>query len=93
MGRVLASGNGSDDEKRFFPRSDRLWQWDVRRLVRKILLASKEAQEWPALLRDVIADCPTQHRIAGFKRIEHRAQRDRTLDIERHLATNMCQRS
>ena len=61
--------------------------------MRKILLASEEAQERPALLRDVIADRPAQHRIAGLERIEHRALRDRALDLERHLAADMRQRS
>ena len=38
-----ASGNGPDNEQGFFPRGDRLGQRAVRKLMRQILLASKEA--------------------------------------------------
>jgi hypothetical protein len=62
--------------------------------VRQILLAREETQERPALQRDVVANGTAQHRIAGFKRIEHRALRDRTFDVKRNLeASTLRQRS
>src|SRR5271167_2967879 len=59
----------------------------------QILLAGEEAQEWPALLRDVVADRTTQHRVAGLDRVEDRALRNRSLDFELQLSTNVGQRS
>ena len=41
--------------------------------MRRIFLASEEPDEWPALLCDVIANGPLQHRIARLKRIQDRA--------------------
>ena len=38
---------------------------------------AKEAQERPALLRDVVADGAAQHGIARLERVQHRALRDR----------------
>ena len=43
-------------------------------------------------LRDVVADRPAQHRIAGLERVEDRALRDRALDLELHLAVDARQR-
>ena len=73
----LAAGNGPDDQKRLRPRRDRVGQRGVRRLVGQVLLAGEEPHERPALLRDVVADRPAQHRIAGLERVEDRALRDR----------------
>src|SRR5208282_5497154 len=61
--------------------------------MRKILLAGEEPQKRPALIRDLIANRPPQHRITGFERVKHRALRDRTIDFERHLAAGVRQRS
>ena len=61
-------------------------------LVGQILLAGEEPHERPALLRDVVADRPAQHRIAGLERVEDRALRGRTLDVELHLAVDARQR-
>ena len=55
-------------------------------------LAGEEPQERPALLRDVVADRPAQHRIAGLERVEDRALRGRALDVELHLAVDLRQR-
>ena len=90
---VLAAGNGPNDEKRFLSGRDRVGQRGVRRLVREILLAGEESQECPPLQRYVVADRPPQHGIAGLECIEHRAQRDRRFDFERHLAADVRQRS
>ena len=61
-------------------------QRGVGGLVRPVLLAREEPHERPAPLRDVVADRPAQHRIAGFEGVEHRAQRRRTLHPQLHLA-------
>src|SRR5437763_3745101 len=60
--------------------------------MRNILFAGEEPQERATLLRGVIADCPLQHRITRLKRVEDRAQRDRTFDLERHVAVYLRQR-
>ena len=84
----LAARNRSYDEQRLFPRDDRVRQRGVRGFMRKILLAREEPQEWPPLLRDVIADRPAQHRIAGFERVKYRALRGLALDLQLYLAAD-----
>ena len=61
--------------------------------MRQIFRAGEEAHERPALLGDVVADRPLQHRIGILKRVEDRALRDRTFDVEFHLAPNVRQRA
>src|SRR5260370_28602663 len=61
--------------------------------MRQILLAGEEPHVRPALLRDVVADGTAQHRIAGLERVEYRALRDRTLDLDLHLGAGVRQRS
>src|SRR5580704_9157854 len=41
----------------------------------------------------MVADGPTQHGIAGLKRVEHRPLRDGTGDVEFHVAADVGQRS
>jgi len=84
-------GNGPKDDKGLRPGCDRIGQWVVRGLMGQILLAGEEPQKRPALVRDVIADGAAQHGIAGLKRIEHRALRDRTRDVELDFAANVRQ--
>jgi hypothetical protein len=43
----------------------------------------------PTLLGEVIADRPAQHRIARLQRVENRALRNRTFDVEHHLALDL----
>ena len=57
----------------------------------KILAAGEEPQERPALLRDVVADGAAQHRITGLQRVEDRALRCRTLDVQLHVAGEVRQ--
>jgi hypothetical protein len=57
--------------------------------VRQIFLAGEESQERASLLRVMIANCPTQHRIAGLKRIEHRSLCQRTFHFERYLTAHV----
>ena len=95
-GKILArltAGNGAEDDKGFRPRCDRIGKRGIRRLMREILLAGEEPQERPALLGDLIADRPAQHRIAGFKRVEDGALRGWTPDVEFDLAANLRQGS
>src|SRR5437763_5633745 len=58
----------------------------------QVLLTGEEPQERSALLRDVVADSPPQPWIAGFERVEDRALRHRSLDLQLHLAVHTRQR-
>src|SRR5688572_308107 len=78
----LAAGHGPHDQKRLGAKRDRVGQRGVRQLVGQILLAGEEPHERSALLCDVVADRPAQHRIPGLERVEDRALRDLTLDVE-----------
>ena len=84
--RSLAARHRADDQERLRTGRHRIGQRSVGRLVGQVLLAREEAHERPALLRDVIADRPAQHRVARLERVEHRALRHRAVDVERHLA-------
>jgi len=90
---ALAPGDGPDNDERLLPGRDRLGQWSIRRLVGQILLAGEETQERPALLRDLVADGPAQHGIAGFERVQDRPQRDRPVEFKFYFAANVRQRS
>jgi hypothetical protein len=61
--------------------------------VGKIFFASEKSQERATLLCDVIADGPTQHRIAGFERVEDSSLRDWTFHVKFHFDANLSQRS
>src|SRR2546426_5700681 len=89
---LLAAGHGPHDEKRLGPVRDRVGQRGIRRFVGQILLAGEEPHERPALVRDVVADRPAQHRVAGLERVEDRALRGLTLDVELHLAVDARER-
>jgi hypothetical protein len=58
-----------------------------------VLGAREEAQEWTALLRDMIADRPSQHRILCFEGVKHRTLCNRTLDVELNFRSGMRERS
>src|SRR5213080_404519 len=88
---ALAAGHGTHDQKRLCAHRDRVGQRGIRRFVGQILLAGEDPHERSALLREVVADRPAQHRIAGLERVEDRALRDPTLDIELHLAVDVRQ--
>ena len=88
---ALAAGNGPYDEKRFRPQRDRIGQWSVHRLMGQVVFAGEEPQEGSAFLRDVVADRPAQHGKALLERIEERALRGLTLDVESHLSTDVRQ--
>src|SRR5271168_23369 len=59
--------------------------------MRKILLASKETQERPPLLRNLIANRPPQHRIASLQRVQHRALRNWTFNFKLDFAAGVRQ--
>jgi len=89
--RRLAAGNGSDDDNRLFPGCDRIGQRSVWRFVGQILLAGEEAQERPAVKRDLVANGSAQHRIAGFERVEDGALRYGAADFQLHFAADLGQ--
>src|SRR6266550_8441489 len=88
---ALTTRNGPDHNKRLFPGCDCIGERGVGRLVGEVFFAGEEAQERAALLGDVVADGAAQHGIARLERVQHRALRGRTLDLERHLAADMRQ--
>src|SRR3989442_4724935 len=57
----------------------------------QLLVAGEEPYEGSALLRDVVADRPAQHGIAGLERVEDRALRGLSLDVKLHLAVHVRQ--
>ena len=83
------AGDGPNDPKRLRADRDRVGQRGVRRFVGQILAAGEEPHECSAPLRDVIADRPAQHRIAGLQRVEDGTLRDLTLDVELHVAVDL----
>src|SRR6185436_16124091 len=87
-----AAGDRSDDEKRLVSTRDRVGQRGIRRLVRQVLLAGEEPQERAALPGRMVADRPSQHRVAGLERIQDRALGHRTLDLELDVSVDAGQR-
>src|SRR6266849_2790050 len=89
---ALAAGHRTHNQKRLRANRDRVGQRGIRRFVGQIPLAGEDPHERAALLRDVVADRPAQHRIGGLERVENRALRDRTPNVEFHLALDARQR-
>ena len=87
------SGNGPDDDKRLRSGRDRVGQWSIGRFVGQILLAGEEAQERPALPRDLVADRTAQHGITALERVEDRVLRYLTLDLKLQFVADLRQRS
>src|SRR5215469_421331 len=85
----LTTGDRADDQQGLLSRQHGFRQRSVGRLVCQILLASKESQESTALLGRVIADRTLQHRIRGFDGVEHRALRNRALDLNFYFVSDM----
>src|SRR5256886_3092237 len=90
--RTSAARDGPDDEKRLRSRRDRVGERSVRGLVGQVALAGKESQERPSPLGAVVPDGPPQPCLAGLQRVEYRRPRDRTGDVELHLAFDLRQR-
>ncbi|MBI3024503.1 MAG: hypothetical protein HYY66_02270, partial [Candidatus Tectomicrobia bacterium] len=83
---ALAAGQGPHDEEGLGPLGDRAGQGGVQGLAGEVLPAGEEAHEGPALLRDVVADGPAQHGVAGLERVEDRALGGPAPDLDLHLA-------
>ena len=92
-GKCSPAGYGSNNEKRFDSRCDRVGQGGIRRLQRIVFGASEEAQERTTLVRDMIADRATEHGVLRLEGIEHGTLRDWTDNIELYLGTDARQRS
>ncbi|MBI4500725.1 MAG: hypothetical protein HY700_06140 [Gemmatimonadetes bacterium] len=88
----LPAGNSSHNHEGFRSRYHRLRERRLGIFVGKILFASKETQERPTLLGDVVTDRPAKHGIPGFESIEDRALRGPALDVEFHLCVHPRQR-
>ena len=89
---VLPTGHSPHDEQRLGPHRDGSGQWNIWRCMRQILLTDEEPYERSTPLRDMAADDPTQHRIAGFEGVEDQALCRRALDVQLHLALDACER-
>ena len=61
--------------------------------MRQVFLAGEEAQERPTLLRDMIANRATQHRITSLECVEDRSQSHLAFDFDFDVAANVRQRS
>ncbi len=79
---LLTAGEGADDHKRLGAGGDSARQRRVGRLMGKILATGEEAHERAALMRDVVANRPAQHRIACFDGVKHRALGDWPGNVE-----------
>ena len=91
--RELAARHGPHDQKWFRPLCNRIGQRCVGRLMRQILAAGEEPQERSTLLRLIVTNSASQHRIAGFERVEHHALCSLTLNIELNLAVDLRERA
>ncbi len=91
--RPRAARDRPHDQKGLGPRRDRVGQGGIRRFVGQILRAGKKPYERPALLRNLVAHRPPQHGIAGLERVEDRALRGLTPNMELHLTRNPRERS
>jgi len=88
LGSGLAARDSADEQKWLVTRDNGIRQEEVRGLVGQIFAASEKAQEGAALLRDMVANRPSQHRVGRLERVESRAQRGWTLDLKHDLAAN-----
>jgi hypothetical protein len=88
---TLAAGDGADDEKGLNASGDSFGQRSLGRFMGKVLPGSEEPDKRPALMGDVVADRPAQHRIAGLERVEDRALRYGPSHLELDLAVDTRQ--
>ena len=75
------ASNCTDDKERLFPRGNLVGQLHIPRFERVIFATREEAQERAALLRSMIANGATQHRISKLKRIDDGANRRHPFDL------------
>src|SRR5688572_8905715 len=88
----LAAGHGPDDQERLGAGRDRVGQRGVRRLVGQVLLAGEEPHERSPLVGHVVADRPAQHGMVALERVEDRALRGRSVDVELQLPVDARER-
>ena len=84
----LAAGDGADDEEWLGAGLNGHGEYGFRRVVREIFATGEEADEGAADAGDVVADGALQGGEAGFERIEHRRNCDRSGDVEFDFAAH-----
>lgn len=77
--------DGADDEEGLLALAHGVGKGRFRRLMREVLAACEEAEEVAAFERAVIADRAFEHRILCFERVEHRANRRRSVNVQSDL--------
>jgi hypothetical protein len=90
---LLTTGHGTHDQQRLSTCGNGLWQQCIRRFVRQVLFAGEDPYERATLLRHVVTDCPAQHWIASFERVQYRALRHLAHEVQRHFTIHARQRS
>src|SRR4030095_3389106 len=90
---LLTTGHRANDEEWLGSTGALARQRRVGQLVRPVLFTREESQEWPSLKRHVIANRSAQDGILRFERVEDRALRDRSLDLERDLIVHARERA
>ncbi len=91
MQKYLTAGHRAHDPQGLNAGLNLLGQRSFRRLERPIFSASKETDERAALLRNLIPDGPTQHRVVVFDGVQHRADGWRSFHIQLDLAVDVGQ--
>src|SRR2546423_2919065 len=86
--KFLSTRDCAHDEEWFAPIRDRVRQRRIRRLMREVLAANKEAHHRPALQGSMIANCSLEHRIFLFERVEDGTDRGRTIQLELHFVAD-----
>src|SRR6476620_2807242 len=61
--------------------------------MRQIFTAGKKTDHRPANLRHVIADCPAQHRIFRFNRVEKGALSQRSVELKSYFTFDVGKRA
>jgi hypothetical protein len=85
LGR-LAAGDGAQDDERVGALGDGGGEGGVRGIVGVVLGAGEEADEGSALMGHVVADRAAEDRVAGLQRVQDRAGRRGTRDVELDFA-------
>jgi hypothetical protein len=87
----LAAGHGAHNPKRLCAQHHLIGQGCLWWVVRQILPAGEEPQEWPPLLRDVVADRPTQYWMLGLQCVQNRPQRGWPFNLQFNFSTDVRQ--
>src|SRR5690349_14542758 len=84
----LPARYGSDDQEWLLALDHLLRERCIGTVVREVFLAGKEAEERPANSGDLVADRPSQRRVARFHGVEHGPE-GRRLDLHLHVALDL----